>query len=167
MLKVEQLSSITIGYIATIKGSKDPTIWKSMRILLDSGCAVTQINQNLVKTLKTTKEIWAKWTTKAGNFSTDRKCEINFTLQAIHKHWKITWNCYVDESNAKSMSYDLIIGRDLKYEIGIYICFSAAEVRWDNASIPMQPVNKSTEEFEQELLFAQDPVTTDAERFRT
>jgi hypothetical protein len=44
------------------------------------------------------------------------------------------------------------------HEIGIDICFSAAEVRWDNASIPMQPVDKSTEEFEQELFFSQDPL---------
>jgi hypothetical protein len=51
-------------------------------------------------------------------------------------------------------------------EIGINICFSAAEVRWDNASIPVQPVDKSTEEFEQEALFAQDPLTTDAERIQ-
>jgi hypothetical protein len=52
------------------------------------------------------------------------------------------------------------------HEIGIDICFSAAEVRWDNASIPMQPVDKSTEEFEQELFFAQDPITTNAERIQ-
>jgi hypothetical protein len=85
---------------------------------------------------------------------------------ALHKHRQITWNCYVDESNVKSNSYDLIIGRDLMHEIGIVICFSPAEVRWDNASIPMQPVDKSTEEFEQELMFAQDPLTTDAERLQ-
>jgi hypothetical protein len=30
----------------------------------------------------------------------------------------------------------------------------------------MQPVDKSIEEFEQELLFAQDPLTTDAERIQ-
>jgi len=89
--KVEQLSSITIGYIATIKESKDPTIWKSMRILLDSGCATTLIDQNLVKTLKTTKENRTKWTTKAGNFSTTKKCEITFTLPALHKHRQVRW----------------------------------------------------------------------------
>jgi hypothetical protein len=50
--KIVQLSSITIGYIAIIKVSKDPILWKSMRILLDSGCAATLINQNLVKTLR-------------------------------------------------------------------------------------------------------------------
>jgi hypothetical protein len=72
----------------------------------------------------------------------------------------------VDESSAKSFSYDLIIGRDLMHEIDVDICFSAAEVRWDNASIPMQPVDKSTEEFDQQLLFAQDPLTTNAERIQ-
>jgi excinuclease UvrABC helicase subunit UvrB len=111
-LKVEQLSSITIGYIATIMGSNNPINWKSMRILLDSGCAATLINQDLVKTLKTTKENRTKWTTKAGNFSTHRKCEIIFTLPALHKHRQITWNCYVDKSNAKSISYD----SQLKYD---------------------------------------------------
>jgi hypothetical protein len=35
----------------------------------------------------------------------------------------------VDESNSEANSYDLIIGRDLMHEIGIDICFSAAEVR--------------------------------------
>ena len=164
--KIEQLSSITIGYIATQKGNEDPSHWKRMRILLDSGCAATLINQSLIKTLDTTKEKKTKWTTKAGNFSTHRKCEITFTLPALHRHRQITWNCYVDESNEESCSYDLIIGRDLMHEIGIDICFSTAEVRWDNASIPMQSVDKSTEEFEQELLFAQDPLTTDAERIQ-
>jgi hypothetical protein len=100
-----------------------------MRILLDSGCAATLINQYLVKTLIATNEHRTKWTTKAGNFSTHRKCEITFTLPALHKHRQITWNCNVDESNAKSISYDLIIGRDFMHEIGIDICFSADEVR--------------------------------------
>jgi hypothetical protein len=50
------------------------------------------------------------------------------------------------------------------YEIGLDICFRSAEVRCNNASIPRQSFDKSTEEFEQELLFSQDPLTTDAER---
>jgi len=56
------------------------------------------------------------------------------------------------------------------HEIGMDICFSTAEVTWDNASIPMQPPNRLDPEFvdkfEQELLFAHDPVTTDAERIQ-
>ena len=52
------------------------------------------------------------------------------------------------------------------HEIGLDFCFSTAEMTWDNASIPMQSVDKSTEEFEQEVLFAQGPATTDAERIQ-
>ena len=164
--KIEQLSSITIGYLTSKTESGNAKEWKRMRILLDSGCAATLINQSLIGTLKTTNEKKTKWTTKAGKFSTYRKCEITFTFPALHKHREITWNCYVDESSADACMYDLIIGRDLMHEIGIDICFSTAEIVWDNASIPMQSVSKSTEEFEQELLFAHDPVTTDAERIQ-
>jgi hypothetical protein len=72
----------------------------------------------------------------------------------------------VDESDPETISYDLIIGRYLMHAKGINICFSAAQIRWDNASIPMHPVDKSAEQFEQELLFTQDPLTTDAERIQ-
>ena len=55
-------------------------------------------------------------------------------------------------------------------EIGIDLCFSSTEIRWDNASIPMQSLDKLdiqlVDNFEKELLFAHDPVTTDAERIQ-
>jgi hypothetical protein len=135
-------------------------------MLLDSGCSATLINHYLKKTLECTLDKKTKWITKAGNFTTNRKCEITFTLPAQHKHKEITWTCYVDESDNDSSTYDLVLGRELMHEIGIDICFSAAEVRWDNASIPMKSVDKSTQEFEQELLFTQDPLITDAERIQ-
>jgi hypothetical protein len=69
----------------------------------------------------------------------------------------------INESDPETSSYELIIGRDLMHKIRVDICFCSAEVRWDNASISMQSVDKTTEEFEQELLFIQDPLTTDAE----
>jgi glutamyl/glutaminyl-tRNA synthetase len=76
----------------------------------------------------------------------------------------------VDNSNPKSCYYDLIIERDLMLEIGIDLCFSNTEIRWDNASIPMQSADKLdkhlVDNFEKELLFAHDPVTTDAERIQ-
>jgi hypothetical protein len=123
-----------------------------MRILIDSGCAATLINHSNIKTLDTTKENKIKWTTKAGEFSTHRGCEITFTLAALHKHREIIWKCYVDESNPETNIYDddLLIGRDLMHEVGIKICFSAAEVRWDYASMSMHLVEKSTQQFEQD-----------------
>jgi hypothetical protein len=120
--------SITVGYLATVKGTKDPNNWKRkrMRILLVSGCAATLINHSIVKSLDTTKETKTKWTTKAVKYSSHRRCEITFTLPGPHKHRNIIWKCYVDESDPETNSYDLIIGRDLMHEIGIDICFSAA-----------------------------------------
>jgi hypothetical protein len=73
--------SITIGYLATSKGRKDPNTGQRMRILLDSGCAATLINHYSVKILESTLDKKKKWITKAGNFTTNRKCEIIFTLQ--------------------------------------------------------------------------------------
>ena len=108
------------------------------------------------------------WTTKSGTFTTTRKCRINFTIPSLHKHREITWNCYIDDRHSSTSPYDLIIGRDLMHEIGIDIRFSTAEITWDKASIPMQPPHKfeNMDKFEQELLFMEDPVTTDAERIQ-
>ena len=169
--KTENLSSITIGYLESRKGSLKSRDLKRMRVLLDSGCGATLINHSLIGKLKTTNQKkTTKWKTKAGTFNTDKRCKINFSLPAFHEHRKISWNCYVDESDPETCSYDLIIGRDLMHEIGIDICFSTAEIKWDNASIPMQSVEKLVDEFmdqfEQELLYSHDPDTTDAARIQ-
>jgi hypothetical protein len=63
-----------------------------------------------MNTLKITKEKKARWPAKASMFCTRRKCEITFTVPVFHKHRQITWNCYVDDPNASSSSYDLIMG---------------------------------------------------------
>ncbi len=165
------MSSITLGYLASRKGSRKAKHWKRLRVLLDSGCGATLINQSFIKKLKTSKDKNTKWTTKAGKFTTSQKCKIDFTLPAFHEHREISWNCYVDESNPDSSKYDMIIGRDLMHEIGMDILFSSAEMVWDNASVPMQSADKLNvnwiNEFEQELLFAHDPVTTDADRIQS
>jgi hypothetical protein len=136
-----------------------------MRILLNSGCAATLINHSPIVALETIKENKTKWTTKAGEFSTHRMCEKTFTLPVLHKYREITWKCYLDESKPEKNSYDLIIGRDLMHEIGINICFSAPKVKWNNSSMSMQSVNKSTEEFEKELQFTQDATLINVSNF--
>ena len=141
-----------------------------MKVLFDSGCGATLVNHSLIGKLQTTQGKKTKWKTKSGSFFTDKKCKIKFSLPSFHEHRKISWNCYVDETDPEFCNYDLIIGRDLMHELGIDISFSNAEVVWDNASIPMQETDKLEQRFidhfEQELLFAHDPVTTDAERIQ-
>jgi len=55
-VKTKHLSSITIGYLASRKGSRKSKHWKRMRILLDSGCGATLINHSLLEKLKTKKD---------------------------------------------------------------------------------------------------------------
>jgi hypothetical protein len=56
------------------------------------------------------------------------------------------------------------------YEICINIYFSTAEINSHNIFIPTQPadklVDKFMDHFEQELLYAHNPTTTDAERIQ-
>jgi hypothetical protein len=168
--KVEHLSLVTIGYLNSRKGSEKLRDSKRMKILLDSGCGGTLINHHLIKKLKTTTEKKTKWKTKTGNFKTNKKCKVTFTLPALFENKEIDWNCYVDDSSPDTCLYDLIIGRDLMFELGIDICFSTAEIKWENASIPMVSVdslhNLNIDRFEKELLYSQDPETTDAERIQ-
>ena len=167
--KVEELSTITIGYIKN-KRANQLKESQRIRVLFDSGCSSTLINKSLVKHWKKTDLKPIKWSTKAGSFKTKRKCEIEFTLPAFHENRKILCNAYVDDSPRDSCSYDMIIGRDLMHSLGINLLFDTAEITWDNAKVRMQSQEILSGDWldtlEQELLFAHDPDTTDAERIQ-
>jgi hypothetical protein len=167
--KCLQRSSITVGYIQ----SKHPTRIQekpNLRVLFDSGCSATLINKKFVKhwTKKALKTI--KWSTKAGSFKTKRSCDIEFTLPAFHENRKITCNAYADESHQESCNFDMIIGTDIMHSLGINLLFDTAEISWDSAKVYMQhpEILKGdwVNTLEQELLFAHDPDTTDAERIQ-
>jgi hypothetical protein len=79
-----------MGDIANIKGSKEPILWKSMRILLDSWGAATLINKSIVKTLKPIQKREQSGPQKLIIY---RKCEITFIFPALRKYKQ--WNCYV------------------------------------------------------------------------
>ena len=103
--------------------------------------------------------------------STSKKCRVTFRLPAFFEHRDITWSAYVDESDSLNSRYDMIIGRDLLIELGIDFQFSEGLMLWDNASVPMQdPSNFDmayVDRFEQEIMYIQDPTTTDAERIQS
>ena len=166
----EQLSSISLGYLFSRKGSTKTKDLKRMKILFDSGCGATLINQSLLKKLKTKKTETTQWVTKSGTFKTCCTSKIKFQLTAFHPNRDIEWTAFVDESPSDMSRYDMIIGRDLMHEIGMDILFSTSQMRWDNATVPMQPVEKlkdsQIEDFEHEIFFSEDPITTDAERIQ-
>jgi hypothetical protein len=65
----------------------------------------------------------------------------------------------------------MIIGRDIMHSLGINLLFDTAEITWDNAKVRMQTPDVIKGDWidtlEQELLFAHDPDTTDAERIQS
>jgi hypothetical protein len=78
---------------------------------------------------------------------------------------------YVDESDKRLNSYDMIIGRDLLTELGIDLMFSSGEIKWAQASVPMrdpaQLLPSQIDAFENEIYSMHDPDTTDAARIQS
>jgi hypothetical protein len=167
--KVEELSTITLGYIYDKHPNKTEKK-QCFRVLFDSGCSATLINKKFVKYWIKTEDKSVKWSTKAGSFNTKRRCDIEFTLPAFHENRNITCSAYVDESHHELCNYDMIIGRDLMHSLGINLLFNTAQISWDNAIIHMQAPETLKRDWidalEKELLFAHDPDTTDAERIQ-
>jgi hypothetical protein len=111
--KTKNLSFITLGSMHNCKSGQKGKDFKCMRVCLDSGCGGTLINRSFVKKHK--KKTFSKstnWTTKAGTFTTDCNVTCHFTLPEFHQGKDISWNMYVNESNARLNSYDMIIGRE-------------------------------------------------------
>ena len=77
---------------------------------------------------------------------------------------------YVDETDARLNSYDMIIGRDLLHELGIDLLFSLGVMKWDNATVPMrdpaQLRDTEIDAFEAEIFSMHDPETTEADRIQ-
>jgi hypothetical protein len=110
------------------------------------------------------------WQTKAGTFKTNRTVQCQFTLPEFHEGKDISWDMYVDETDARLNSYDMIIGRDLRHELGIDLLFSLGVMKWDNATVPMrdpsQQRDNEIDAFEAEIFSIHDPDITDAARIQ-
>ena len=168
--KIREYSSITLGYLHSRKGSRKPKHLRRLKILFDSGCSHTIINQAVTQGITKNTNKKSKWQTKGGTVKTTKTCQIVFNLPFFHKHRDITWTAHVDESHTNHTKYDLIIGRDLMKELGIDLNFSTCTMHWDNAEIQMQEPDwlntENIDEFEKELFMVHDPETTDADRIQ-
>src|SRR5687767_3517693 len=93
-VKKKNLSTITLGYLQTKKGSLKVKHQKRIKILFDTGCGATLIHHSLVKRLKSKEEQPSNWSTKAGSFQTTKTCKIKFTLPAFHEKRDISWKAF-------------------------------------------------------------------------
>ena len=91
-------------------------------------------------------------------------------MPAFHKHKEITWSAHVDESDQQHSHYDMIIGRDMMFALGIDINFSSCSMIWDNAEVPMQEPqwldNSNVDQFEEELFMSEEPADIGAEQIQ-
>ena len=168
----KHLSSITLGWMYNRKGGRKNKDFSRMRVLLDSGCGGTLVNKSFVHKYKKTKTSATKWTTKAGTFETNRKVKCQFVLPEFHEGKDINWTMFVDESDRRLNSYDMIIGRDLLHELGIDLMFSLGVMKWDNATVPMRDPStlrslESIDTLENEIFSMHDPDTTEAARIQS
>jgi hypothetical protein len=76
--KVEELSTITLDYMK-YKRPDQADQKQKLRVLFDSGCGATLINNKIVRHWKKTESKSTKWSTKGGSVKKKRKCEIEFT----------------------------------------------------------------------------------------
>ena len=168
--KRDHLSTITLAWINTHKGSLKSKHRKRLRVLLDSGCAATLVNSKFLKNLRKKRSTKTTWTTKAGAFTTTEKCKCTFTLPEFHQGREVKWSVYVDESASETSNYDMIIGRDLLEELGIDLVFSNHTMKWDNATVPMRNLSwfedTKMSDKEEEVYSMHDPNTTEVERIQ-
>ena len=121
-------SPIIHGCINTRKGK--PKFKRKNCILLDSGFSSTVVMEILVKRLGLEEDDPMQWNTQALNITANLKVKIDFTLPAISVTNHATQNFHVDES-AKGR-YDLILGRYLLIELGLYLKFYEHIIEADN-----------------------------------
>jgi hypothetical protein len=90
-------------------------------------------------------------------------------LPEFHQGKDIDWTMFVDESDSKLNTYDMIIGRDLLHELGIDLLFSTGEMKWDQATVPMRdPAHlRDCVTFKNEIFSMHDPDTTEAAQIQS
>jgi hypothetical protein len=128
-----------LGWMYNCKGSQKGKDSNCMRVLLDSGYGGTLINRSFVTKFKRkTLSKSLNGLPRQAHFKTDGKVTCQITLPEFHQGKDISWNMYVNESDARLNSYDIIIGRDLLHELGIYLLFSLGVMKSENMTVSMR-----------------------------
>ena len=111
-----------------------------LRCLIDSGSSESIILDEFIVGLKKQKSRFPqRWKTKGGNFETDARCAVPFFIVDFSTQKRVKWNFHVDsQSTSKKTGYDMIIGRDLLFKLGIDLMFSRGTLKWEDTKIPMR-----------------------------
>jgi hypothetical protein len=114
------------------------------RCLLDTGCTKSMILKKFTETKrrnKLSKEDTVQYETYGGKFKSSMTASVGFKMVEFQQHQNqtIEYLFQVDETNnSKQQHYDMIIGNDLLWNMGINILFNEQQIQWNGDSIPLK-----------------------------
>ena len=109
--------------------------------LVDSGCSKSLLDRDIVRDtgVHKVRKSCQKWVTKAGEFVTRGKAELeDFILPQFTHNRKIKHDFHLFKKNQNDR-YDMIFGRDLMQSLGFDILNSARKFKWNGIEIDMVP----------------------------
>ncbi|OEU07148.1 hypothetical protein FRACYDRAFT_251631 [Fragilariopsis cylindrus CCMP1102] len=118
------------------------------RCLLDTGCTKSMILKQFTdkkRRTKLSKENTIRYETYGSTFHSSMTASVGFKMIEFEnqKNQTIEYKFQVDEtSNPRKQQYDVIIGNDLLWNMGINILFKEQEIQWNEDKIPLKTIGQ-------------------------
>ena len=117
-----------------------------LRCLLDTGCSKSIILKKFTESkrrIKQSKEDQIRYTTWGGSFDTHCKASVGFRLIEFEEKGKqtIEHEFQVDGTEypkGKEPKYDMVIGNELLWNMGMVIDFKNEMLEWEGDKIPLR-----------------------------
>ena len=116
------------------------------RCLLDTGCTKSMILKRFTDKKRRTKlsdKNSIKYETYGSSFKSSMTPSVGFKMVEFEKQKNITveYEFHVDEtSDPDKQMYDVIIGNDLLYNMGVNILFKEQEMQWNDEMFPLKTI---------------------------
>ena len=113
--------------------------------LLDTGCTKSMILKKFTETKRRTKlskEETVEYETYGSKFKSSMTASVGFKMVEFQQHQNqtIEYEFQVDETRNSQQHYDMIIGNDLLWNMGINILFNEQQIQWNDDSIPLKTI---------------------------
>ena len=136
--EAERPTTVTLANV--MGGKKQRTIsHEGLRVLLDTGCSDSLLLAMYCRTKKITKNE-NTYSTGGGELTTQYEGKAHFTLPEFSDKKVINHKFNLFEST--DLGYDMVIGRDIMYKLGVDISFEHKTMSWEGIVIPMRDFNK-------------------------
>ena len=117
------------------------------RCLLDTGCTKSMILKKFTDIKRRNKlsvEDTVVYETYGSTFKSSMTASVGFKMIEFnqHQHQTIEYEFQVDETkySKQKQHYDMIIGNDLLWNMGINILYNEQQIQWNGDSIPLKSV---------------------------